>query len=148
MEAAMVRDMWETRDRPLLEAIAAAEEDGHTVERPSKLFGTAGLSEPEVLTGLKALYKDGLVYGIDASSLSGFDMLEIELSGDGRRAVGSWPSRDPYVDLIRLLEARVAATSDTDERTRLQRMLGSVRDLGSDVVANLIATLIARQAGM
>lgn len=37
----MVADMWETRERPLLEAIAKADEKGHAVKRVSALFGTA-----------------------------------------------------------------------------------------------------------
>lgn len=144
----MVRDMWETRDRPLLEAIAEADERGRAVERVSDLNGVAGLSESDAMAGVKALFKDGLIDGADASSHSGFDLLEIELTGDGRRAVGSWPTHDPYADLIRLLEDRIAAETDPTERKRLQSFLDSARSLGESFVGSLLATLIARQAGL
>lgn len=85
-------------DRPLLEAVAKEGERGHSTACASSLFGTAGLPDGQVLRGLKALYQDGLVQGADASSHEGFDLLEIELAGVGRRAVGHWSQAAPTAD--------------------------------------------------
>jgi hypothetical protein len=146
--ADVVRDMWESRDRPLLEAIAEADEQGHSVARVEELTGVGGLSDDQVRRGLKALYQDGLIAAIDASSMSGFDLLEIEITGEGRRAIGQWPTADPFADLVRVLEAQIARTSDPDERGRLQGVIDALFRLGEGVAANILATWIQRQTGM
>lgn len=143
----MVRDMWETRDRPLLEAVALAEEGGSRVERVSSLNGTAGLSEHEVETGLRALYRDGLIDGAEASGMDDFELLDIELTGDGRRAIGQWPSGDAYADFVSLLEARIATAGEAD-RGRLEGLLASARSLGESTLGSLLAAFISRQASL
>jgi DNA-binding PadR family transcriptional regulator len=144
----MVTDLWEARDRPLLEAIARADEEGHAVERVEMLFGTDEIGDGQVIRGLKALYQDGLITGIEASSFSGFELLEIELTGEGRRAIGQWPQGNPYADLLHLLEAEAARSTDPEQRSRLQEVIDAFKRLGEGVAANIIATWIQRQSGI
>jgi DNA-binding Lrp family transcriptional regulator len=142
-----VKDMWEARDYPLLNAVAKAEEDGRRLRHLSDLYGTGGLSEREVVAGIRALFQDGLITGIDVSGNDGFDLLEIELTGDGRREVEQWPANASYAELIRLLEERIAATEDPTERNRLRTFLGAVRDLGVSTGGSLLAALLRGQGG-
>lgn len=144
----MVRDLWGTRDLPLLTVVAEAFERSGPVERVSSLFGIDGLTDRDVVTGIRALYQDGLISGIDASSMNDFELLEIELTGDGRRALGQWPSGHPYDELLALIASRIEASTDPDERSRLERLASAMKGLGEGVVANLLAALIQRQVGM
>jgi hypothetical protein len=144
----MVRALWDARDRPLLMAIAEQEENGGPVERIELLFGLKELSDRDITAGIRALYKDGLIDGIDASSMQGFHLLEIELTGDGRRAIGQWPSGEPYAEFLTLIANRAAATGDPEERSRLEQLAAALKGLGEGVVANLLAALIQRQTGI
>jgi hypothetical protein len=55
----------------------------------------------------------------------------------GLTAVGAWPTPEGFVDrLLAALEAREAAATTEDERTRIRRVLDVVSALGRDVLVN------------
>jgi hypothetical protein len=143
----MVKDLWTTRDLPVLQAIGMSDADGRRVERIEHLYGVDELADEQVVASVRALFRAGYIDGIEVSSMDGFDMLEIEPTAEGRRAIGSWPSRDAYADLLRLLEDRIDRADD-EERSALRRARDAFVDLGKDVGANIIATLMMRQSGM
>lgn len=64
------------------------------------------------------------------------------LTERGARAVGLWPSDDPYELLVALLDRQIAAEDSDDERTRLQRLRATVRDVGKGTVTALLVELI------
>jgi hypothetical protein len=140
--------MWETRDRPLLEAIAAADAEGRRVTYSTELVEATGLSPRDTQAGLQALYDAAMIDGADVGDQVGFDLMDIRLRERGRRASGQWPSHDPYEDFIGLIESRLTSETDPDARSELERLVSSLGGFSKDVIANLLATLIGRQAGL
>ncbi len=64
------------------------------------------------------------------------------LAPAGARAVGLWPSSDPYEALLALLDRRVVEAPDEDTRSRLRRVRDTITGLGRDVGSNLIANVL------
>ncbi len=59
----------------------------------------------------------------------------------GLRVVGAWPSDDPYEALLALLERRIVATDDPEEKSKLAKLRGSLADVGKQVIAGLLVEL-------
>ncbi len=64
----MAHDTWESRDRPVLEAIGEADADGHALERESDLPSLTGLEQRDVDRALVALRDADTISGIDTTS--------------------------------------------------------------------------------
>ena len=92
----MARSTWHARDLPILEAVAAAEEADAAIDSDGLATAT-GLSETAVARGLAALLDGDYISGDDESSqTTPFALLDVRLRERGRRAVGQWPSEDPF----------------------------------------------------
>ena len=72
----------------------------------------------------------------------------VGVTGKARRATRQWPSARAYEDLIDQLEQRVAATTDEGKKSRLRAAISAVREVGQDVVTDVLAKVIEHQAGM
>lgn len=145
----MASRTWETRELPLLDVIAADEEDGPTYALPSDEVGQrAGLDPMAAQIGLRELHRAGYIRGVDVSSHDGWGLINIKLEERGRRAVGQWPSENGYDELIRLLDGRLASTDEEDERSSLRRLRDAATDVGRGVVSAVIYDLGRGMAGM
>lgn len=144
----MARDTWESRDRPVLEAIGEADADGRALERESDLPSLTGLEQREVDRALVALRDADMISGIDTTSHDGFGMLEIRILPAGRRATGQWPSGDPVQALVRLLEQRAEAADDPEEKGRLRRLADDAKDVSKQALGEILAVLIRQQTGI
>ena len=92
----MARSTWHARDLPILEAVAAAEEADAAIDSDGLATAT-GLAETAVARGLAALMDGDYISGDDVSSqTTPFALLDVRLRERGRRAVGQWPSEDPF----------------------------------------------------
>ena len=133
----MAAETWNERELPILEAIAALEEElirRHDLT-DDLLQERTGLDGRTVERALRSLEYAGYLTGTDASSMSGFGMMSIELRGPGRRAIGQWPSTDPADAFVRALDRMLATEADPDERSRLQRL----RDAAADVTKQVLS---------
>lgn len=140
---------WETRELPLLEVIAAAEQEGPTYALPSDEVGRrAGLDQMAAQMGRRELHRAGYIRGADVSSHDGWGLINIKLEERGRRQVGQWPSENGYDELIRLLDGRLESTDDEDERGSLRRLRDAATDVGRGAVSALIYDLGRGNGGM
>jgi len=143
-DTSLVTRTWETRERPILEAIAAADERDEAIAHSSDLEALTGLPAHGVRAGLRALRQDSYIEAIDATSHHGFDYMEIRLTGDGRRAVGQWPPDDTYRAVLEQLDALIAASSDSGTRTKLESLRAAVVDVGIEAIGGIIASIVTR----
>lgn len=143
----MAEQKWDFRERPLLEAIARAEEEDRSVNNDDLAVDT-GLDRHTVERGLLALVEANYVQGIDAAAEELCYLLDIRLRERGRRAVDQWPSENPGEELLKLLEHRVQIAETAEERTRWQRALEAVRTLGGKAVTEVTIALLKREAGL
>jgi hypothetical protein len=143
----MATGTWQTRELPILEAIAAAEAAGEDINSDDIPTAT-GIPQVAVTGGLRALLDAGMIAGARINTFGGFGMLMIRLREKGRRAVGQWPTGDPVSDLVRLIEARELAAADPLERGRLRALLDAVVDVGKGTASDLLASLIRQTTGM
>ena len=76
-----------------------------------------------------------------------FDWWDLRLTEKGRRAIQQWPSDDPGASLVQLLEERLEQSDDPSETTKLQRVLDTIRDVGTGVLSSVLRDLL-RSAGI
>jgi hypothetical protein len=151
MSAGPIRDTWQDRDLPLLEAIAIAEEEEGAREPlhsfDSRLSDATGLDDGDVQLGLRALYEDEYITG-NPQRLSSriFDLVRIRLLGKGRRTVGQWPPEDQYDAFVRVLQQQIAEAPTEAERSRLEKLREVATGVGRDVLTSVLSAW-ARQAG-
>lgn len=143
----MAKDTWASREMPILQAIAEKDQAGKTIERISELASATGLPRQLVEAGVRRLLEAEMIEGLDASSFDGFELLEIRLRERGRRSIGSWPNdTDAYAEFVRLLDQRVQAEEDPDERGRFERLREAAKRIGESGVGSLLAEFIKRMA--
>jgi hypothetical protein len=140
----MVKDTWESRELPLLEAIAQADAEGHEYPESGSLAEKTGLPYVQVQAGLKALLQADMIAGAKINTPSGWGLVNISLRERGRIASGAWPSGDVYAELLRVLDDRIAGTKDSEQRNALQRLRGAVVDVGTGVVSAAVYDLLRR----
>jgi hypothetical protein len=67
----------------------------------------------------------------------------------GRRATGLWPDGDTAVEqLLSALRQAEELTDDPDEKTALRKASGQLASVSRTVVAEVIAAVVTRQAGI
>lgn len=143
----MPTSTWETREFPILEAVAELEE----VERQlsnEHVAGRTGLSGHEVQLGLRALYESGYITGIDAAAEELCYLIGIRLLERGRRAVGVWPPDDAFAVMLDVVDERLSETTDEETRTRLQRFREDLYGMGKVAAGGLITEVLKRSAGL
>jgi hypothetical protein len=137
---------WEQRELPLLEEILRDEQEAPTYNLDSdRLAERLGFDLRLTRVAIGAFLTDRLIEG---TRIQGGATVGIRITPDGRRAVGQWPSGDPFVDLVRILEQRVETASDEQERTRMARLLGDVKDVGKEVIGGVVTAVIRSQTGL
>jgi hypothetical protein len=143
----VVGDRWYSRALPLLETLGALEDEARDIGVP-ELAGRAGLTAEAVDRELRRLMEAGYVLGQYDDGGYTRDpaaavLLEFELSAKGARAVGAYPSTDPYEALLAILDRRIAEAPDEDTRSRFQKIRDGLKRLGGDVGSNVVANLLA-----
>jgi hypothetical protein len=144
---------WETRALPLLHAIAALETTSQDEQiEVSVLARMTGISDREAYVELKRLLDAGYlraqvldVMGDDVGETGLWDVMQLE---KGSRAVGQWPSGDPYEALLALIERRMAEETDPEARGRLDRLRGTLIEVGKGTASGVLAALVRSAAGL
>ena len=144
----MARSTWQARELPILEAVAAAEEADAAIDSDGLATAT-GLSETAVARGLAALLDGDYISGDDESSqTTPFALLDVRLRERGRRAVGQWPSEDPFDGLVAVLEARLAEETNAERKGKLGALLDALRGVGRDVAVAVLTDLVKQHMGV
>jgi hypothetical protein len=140
---------WDARELPILRHIHGLEE---SLARPIMFADLASSSELDADTlqrGLKALHEGGYVTGIRMSGHSEYRIYYLQnigLTTAARRAVGQWPS-DSLERLVEVLNQRLNATDDPDEKSRLERLRDAIVDAGSAITVDVLKAWAIHLAG-
>lgn len=71
------------------------------------------------------------------------------LTGRGRRATGLWPNGEDAVEqLIDAMRQAEDLVSDDDDKTALRKAGGQLASVSRGVLAEVIAAVVTRQAGL
>jgi hypothetical protein len=74
--------------------------------------------------------------------------IDARLTERGYRAVGAWPSADPYEQLMKLLAERIDAEDQPEVKGKLERFRESVQGIGREVVVGVLTSLARQTAGL
>jgi hypothetical protein len=90
--------------------------------------------------GLKALHEGGYITGTRMSGHIQYRLYYLQnigLTAAARRAIGQWPS-DSLDRLVEVLDDRLAAATDPDERSRLQRLREALLNAGTGITLDVL----------
>jgi hypothetical protein len=142
-----LESQWERIDRPVPEAVGAAEGDvGAAVGNVDALTVSLGdeFSSEVVLASVSRLVRAGYLNAIDAHSAGGDYWLEIQLAERGRRAIGSWPSNELGAALLAVLDERIAEAEGPEERSRWLRLRDGAAGVGQGVLGGVLVEAAKR----
>lgn len=153
----MVDHTWPDLELPLLLAVRRHErETGEAVKSNGALremYRDDGGEAPDVdvAIAIGALVDAGHLTSVGREAMGtgrrDDDHLRIELTPEGRRTIGQWPGDDAYELLLMLLAQRVEET-DGVERTRWADLRASLRAVGEQGVAGILASAASAAAGL
>jgi hypothetical protein len=139
------RQTWDRIDVPLLEWLAD-HPDVRAIE-PTPVAAELGADVADVRRSLDRM--DGIFY--EGKSMfggeSGTRMMP-RLTERGLRAAGVWPSDDPFAALVTAIEARIAATPDDADRSKLESIRDGLVGAGRDVMVGVLTAYVKGQAGL
>jgi hypothetical protein len=145
---------WDRLEQPMLERIAQAERDDtlDTTLGYGAMAEAFGFTEREVMLSLFALIDARPAYVnamSDDGGMSGNRFVQIlGLTERGRRAVGQWPSGDPFTNLLQLLDQRIDDVTDPGERSRLTKVRDSLLGMSRDVATSLFTAWAQQRLGI
>jgi hypothetical protein len=137
----MTESTWETVALPILEHVAAVEDDAgfRGILSVSELAAAINQPPTRVESDLHRLFEGGYLLGRMGAGFGEPDFMTMpRLSDLGARTVGKWPPNDPYELLLRLVEQRIDSAADDQERSRWQRVRAAITDVGKAGVAGLM----------
>jgi hypothetical protein len=147
----VLSDRWTTRDFPVLRAVATRlDQQPGTSFRASELADDLGLSREDCIYAADAL--NGVYLTANPKKAWGGTFVEVIVTGlteRGRRTAGLWPAGDGGgpESLIDALRQAADSAADPEEAGALRRAAGSLLSIGRDVLVDVTAALIAKQAG-
>lgn len=151
MDAEPLRDRWADRDLPVLRAVAPILDEGGIVDADDEeLLGKVGLTQEVVAQSFVALGQAEYL-DVNVTRFLGGDVAAVAsgLLERGRRAVGIWPDGDDAVEqLLSALRQAEELTDDPDDKTALRKAGGQLATVSRSVVAEVIAAVVTRQAGI
>ncbi len=143
----MAESTW-SRDVRVMEVVRDLERDKPGEGQRDDIVGRLPFTKAEINDALRGLIEGGYVIGRDGGTMAErFDWWDLRLTEKGRRAIQQWPSDDPGAALVQLLEERLEQSEDPSETTKLQRVLDTIRDVGTGVLSSVLRDLL-RGAGI
>lgn len=143
-----VQRNWDTVEQPILEAIHEADTAGDRFGNDS-IVTTVGIDKHIVDQSVEWLIDGGYVDGVDVSTTGDRrrQFIELRLTSVGARSVGRWPSTDPFESLLQVVDARIDAAQDSDERSRLEKLREGLVSTGKASATALLVAWLKQQAG-
>ena len=144
----MPENLWETRALPILKVVAA-----HEAEHPfldiGSLADETGIPPELIIPEVERLLGDGYLPGQLQRLASGGDprpwfLTEARLTGKGARALEIWPRGDA---ILATIEELAATEPDLEKRSKLQKLGGTVKEVGVQVVSEVIVAAAQKAAG-
>lgn len=120
----------------ILHAVAEAEKGGETAQTSSQDLGRleefGKVDQGDIDTAVQRLHRAGYLDGHDASSAAGYYLMRLHLIERGLREVQVWPAEEGLDALLRVIDERLAATDDPEERSRLQKIRDGAKGLAGE----------------
>lgn len=150
MDQEMLADQWESRDRPVLLAIAkrlAATREPFTAGEIARDIGIDAEDAVDACLALLPTYISG------NPQRDGSGRVYVFLIGGiterARREIGLWPSEELAAEaLVELLNQAADQVEDQDDAGALRKAGRLLRSVPSAVVADVTAALIRQQTGL
>lgn len=149
----MVVPTWEHREGPLLSALAVLEEE--QPDRTRLDLDDAGRRvglEPDVARRIAArLVESGHLDGVVHRVGSGERMVIVSrLTAEGLRAANIWPNpgQDSSAAFLATLMQLIEDERDPERQSLMRRLLGSLREVGTPVLSEVIAAYLKHVTGM
>ncbi len=145
----MVVDTWTERELPILQEVVEGEGKGDL--NVGALAERLSLERHQVILGVRALYEARYVeaYPVEvAEELLPTDYMDIRPLERGRRAVGQWPSEDPFDDFVAVVERMIEREPDEGRRSRLERLREALLSLGQGVGGGLLLEFLKGRLGL
>jgi DNA-binding transcriptional ArsR family regulator len=139
-----MNETWDSRAAPIMRALGEREGIG-TGFGIRDLAASLGLDPDAVAIELRRLLDAGYVSATIAQPmgpLANGTVMSPRLSERGARAVGMWPSDDPYEALVALIETQLAKEGDTETKTKLRKLREVLGDVGKGTASGLLVALI------
>lgn len=147
-DADRLHDRWNTRDFPVVVAVARELDEGTRVVSATDVATSLEMDFLDVVTAMRALVP-GYLVGRPVDSLAGTSEFFInQLTERGRRAVGIWPSGEGVDALVDALRQAEEATDDPEEKGILRRASGAVGMVSRDIMVDVVAAVVTKQSGI
>jgi len=143
----MAESTWDTREMPILEAVADAEAAGADATNDTIAEAT-GLEDREIQRGLLALYEAQYLTGIEAAAEELCYLINIRLLERGRREVRQWPAENAVDRFVEALSERIEETTDPEERSRLEKLREGALSIGRDVLVAVLTKVATGGVGL
>ena len=143
-------DRWRSRDLPILLETARQADRGDEPDLTA-MAAVAGCEPRDVERSLAALADAGYLHAVRGpDTLAGPGTIwELEILERGRRATGLWPNGDDAVaQLLDALRQAEDLVDDPEEKTALRKAGGQLATVSRNVIAEVIAAVVTRQAGL
>lgn len=145
----VVEDTWSTIDLPVLRAAVKYLEDHDYQMRPQAFDLAPELGLEPMQVGKALMRLDGaFIEGEPAfEGLTGYGVKKIY--PEARRAVGQWPTPESLaMQLLASLASAAESEPDPERRSKLKQTAMFLGSGGKDLLINLLASVIAKGAGM
>ena len=140
-------DQWYRRDFPVLIHITRRFDDGATHLSAYELPAALDMPEPELQAALKALARRGFIDVVQSRSMGGSQPVVAvkDVSGQAYVMTGLHPGDDDVQGLVDAFRQAAEDTDDPAEKSRLQQIGDTLKDVSGDVAKRVLAAYIASQ---
>lgn len=140
------REDWFRRDRMLLDIVARAHIDQAKAVDADGAAKELGTELGDVVQGLRAL-EDAEYVAFESKSITWRLWFGPRLRERGLRELGRWPASG-FDAFVAVLEERIAAEHEPVAKSRLMGLLDEVKEIGRDVLADVITAVVKSSAGL
>ena len=143
-------NLWESRALPIMR-YAAEHESEQRLVNIGELASATGIDPNDVVVEVERLTESGYIAGRLQKLMTGGDPgpwfidKPLRLTERGARALTVWPQAD---SLLEALESRAVTESDPTRKTALRAMVGAAKDIGINVLGEVIAAAAKKSAGL
>lgn len=142
---------WEEISIPIITYVWEQEQAGSAMIEVDSIAQSMGQDPMRIDAAVRRLYEDGWISAskLDHGSYASQSILiQPRVGARGMRAIGQWPTEDPFKELMTVVERRAEAETDPDEKSKWMSLAERVTDIGSSAIGAVLAEFLKRSAGM
>lgn len=140
----VIEETWDARELPILQAVYRAREDGTDLKSAGR-GAVPDIDERRYIQTIIDLARAGF---LDVEEMMGDDIVESvwinDMTPEGLRVVGAWPSGTLADQFLKALEQRAAAEQDPAKKKALETFLEGAYDVSKGVLAAVLTHVATR----